>query len=494
MTHDQPFLSALRQKLHCAAYLSLQALRRRPVAAHMRLLDQWDRLAPADYQALCRKRLHDALAYAKLNVPAYSTGRWTSARAKDLNTWPILDRQFLQQHPDALNTMTGQKLVYRRSSASTAKPVVVAWDPPAAAWAWGNEYHGLSWHHLPIASSTLILWGREEPIVNCILNRTSFYHTGHFTADELDRAARRLIQQRPRLLWAMPSSAAQLARHIGHNYPHAPQPLVQFAKIGGEQVFPFQRDEIERYLGARIIEVYGCSEMGCVALECPRGAKHIFATAAHVEILREGQPAQPGEVGDLVITSLVNRAMPLVRYRNGDRASLSPHPCPCGLPHPILANLQSRDADLLYTCDGRQIHGSQIGHALEQYVGLPGLGSVRLIRFEQTDLHTWNVLAESDDPVTPTLRQQATHLVRSLFGQKCTVHVQTLRFLPREPSGKFRYYKTIAPTQRPAACPDDVHAASKPPATRPVQIATSMQATIETASPAIFSPNHAADM
>src|SRR5690606_40480301 len=115
--------------------------------------------------------------------------------------------------------------------------------------------------------------------------------------------------------------------------------------------------------------------------------------------------------------------MPLVRYRNGDRARLSPDPCPCGLPHPVIAELQGRVTDVVIAADGRQIHGSAIGRALADYVGQPGLGSVRLVRFEQIDPQQWKVTAETDGPASPTLREQAGQLIRSLFGDACRVHV-----------------------------------------------------------------------
>ncbi len=97
-----------------------------------------------------------------------------------------------------------------------------------------------------------------------------------------------------------------------------------FVKLGGEQVYPFQRDEIAQHFGARVFESYGSTEMGPIAHECPAGSRHIMADHVYLEIFNGDEPAQPGEFGDLVLTSLFNRAMPLVRCRIGDRGQLSP--------------------------------------------------------------------------------------------------------------------------------------------------------------------------
>src|SRR5690606_31527741 len=99
------------------------------------------------------------------------------------------------------------------------------------------------------------------------------------------------------------------------------------------------------------------TEVGAISAECPAGALHVHAEVVHVEIVRDGEPAQDGEEGDILVTSLTNRAMPLVRCRVGDRGTLSHEPCPCGLPHPVLTRVVSRAADLYPAADGRLVHG-----------------------------------------------------------------------------------------------------------------------------------------
>jgi phenylacetate-CoA ligase len=84
---------------------------------------------------------------------------------------------------------------------------------------------------------------------------------------------------------------------------------------------------------------------------------HILPAAGIVEILREdGSPCDPGEVGEVVATGLLNDAMPLIRYRLGDYAAWAEEQeCPCGNVHPIMAHLEGRVDDYLMTTDGRKI-------------------------------------------------------------------------------------------------------------------------------------------
>src|SRR5690606_33347059 len=111
-------------------------------------------------------------------------------------------------------------------------------------------------------------------------------------------------------------------------------------------------------------------------------------------IVRDGLPVAPGEFGEIVATTLVNRGMPLVRCRIGDLGVLSPDPCACGRPQPVLAALQGRAADLVFKPDGTPVHASVLGRALERYAGRPPLAAAQKVQFEQLGRCDWKVRIE----------------------------------------------------------------------------------------------------
>jgi len=98
--------------------------------------------------------------------------------------------------------------------------------------------------------------------------------------------------------------------------------------------------------GCRVFTHFGMTEtgFGC-AVQCPAGEGH---HVRHPELLleivepRTGEPLPPGSRGELVITLLASEAMPLVRYRTGDLASLLHGPCPCGGTLPRLGRVEGR--------------------------------------------------------------------------------------------------------------------------------------------------------
>src|SRR5690606_10831851 len=341
---------SFERRLHRSMYLGAQRLRGRPIGKLMRRLAEWDRLDAEAYSALSRARLEEMLTFAAARVPLYRSGPWTDVGggAADIARWPLLDRRLIAEDRDALiPDGTSRRLLFaRRSSASTGTPVVVSWSLRGIAWSWAAEYHPMLWHGLEIGARTLRMWGSSYRLENFVLNR-HFVPAHDLTPERLEEAVRYIETQQPDLIWGTPSAVHELARHIGRTRTADVDGLrVPFVKVGGEQFYAFQRDDILRHLGGRVIESYGCTEMGPIAAECPAGAMHVLTTNVHVEIFRDGQPAAPGELGEIVATTLVNRGMPLVRCRIGDLGALSPNPCACGRPQPVLAALQGRAADL----------------------------------------------------------------------------------------------------------------------------------------------------
>lgn len=93
---------------------------------------------------------------------------------------------------------------------------------------------------------------------------------------------------------------------------------------------------------------YGCSEGGVMGYECKQGHMHLNADWILFEPVDSAhQPISAGQFSDrTLITNLANRVMPIIRYELGDRVSLSPAPCPCGITLPVV-NVEGRTDEVL---------------------------------------------------------------------------------------------------------------------------------------------------
>lgn len=109
----------------------------------------------------------------------------------------------------------------------------------------------------------------------------------------------------------------------------------------GETSAPARLAKIAALWGVRLVSAYGSTETNSLALPCPHGALHLVEGRHFFEVVspRSGSRVPAGEEGELVLTSLRTRAMPLIRYRTGDRVRVREAPCPCGGAGRVLEHL-----------------------------------------------------------------------------------------------------------------------------------------------------------
>jgi phenylacetate-CoA ligase len=97
----------------------------------------------------------------------------------------------------------------------------------------------------------------------------------------------------------------------------------------------------------------------------------VNADVLHVEVLGPGDRVLPaGEEGRIAVSVLPNHAMPLLRYRTGDRGWLLPDRCACGSPLPLLGVVTGREADTLILGPGRRVTSYALTTALERIAGM----------------------------------------------------------------------------------------------------------------------------
>ncbi len=122
--------------------------------------------------------------------------------------------------------------------------------------------------------------------------------------------------------------------------------------LGAEPHSEQTRKRIEALYGVDAYNSYGLSETNGPGLsfECHlKDGLHIWEDSYIVEIISpEGdEPVPPGQVGELVYTTLQREAMPLIRYRSRDLASFIPEPCKCGRTHRRISRIQGRIDDMI---------------------------------------------------------------------------------------------------------------------------------------------------
>lgn len=191
--------------------------------------------------------------------------------------------------------------------------------------------------------------------------------------------------------------------------------------IGAEPHTEEHRRRIEEMFGVRAFNSFGLSEMNGpgVAFECTeQNGLHVWEDAFVVEIIDPEtlEPVPDGEIGELVMTTLDRRAMPVIRFRTRDLTRILPGPCPCGRTHRRLDRISGRSDDM-FIIKGCNVFPMQVEGILMK---LPEIGDdYRIILQTIDDQDEMIVEVEvkkewfrGDLTLLDRLQKHITHLIR----------------------------------------------------------------------------------
>ncbi len=190
---------------------------------------------------------------------------------------------------------------------------------------------------------------------NHLVYRTVPLNTASISETDFETYVRKLRRLRPRILLAYAQSAVAFCRFLRSRCISD----IRFDSIitTAEVLLPEQRLFLEEVTGGKVFNRYGCREVSVIASECEfHTGMHVNAEALYVEIVP--RPGDAPGTGRIVITDLLNRSMPLIRYEIGDVGSWAPkQDCPCGRELPLLGEVHGRTTDFLQLRDGRRLSG-----------------------------------------------------------------------------------------------------------------------------------------
>lgn len=159
---------------------------------------------------------------------------------------------------------------------------------------------------------------------------------------------------------------------LAHNLrgsQHSCQPF-SAASVYGQTLTAETRAEMQSAFGCKVFNTYRSEEFSVIAHQCEAlDGLHIVAESYIVEILKDGKPAKPGQVGEVVITDLNNYCMPLIRYRIGDYAIATDplEQCSCGRGLPIIRDVQGREESIFEGSNGKYIPSSFFSELFKEY-------------------------------------------------------------------------------------------------------------------------------
>lgn len=401
------------------------------------------RLSPADLRELQERKLRALVQHASEYVPYYrslfdSVGLSPEdiRHLEDLKLIPVTTKDDLRAAgiERTISKETDlQACTLRRSSGTTGKPFEVCYGDREMRDRRLIAFRGLlSMGFSP--RDRLCLFGVPKPYRRRIHHRLGLYRTDSVSVLlPLDEQIARLERMQPSYLSFWPTPMRTVLHHLGGHLSRIVRPK---AMIASAEVLPDSlRNELHADLSPELFISYYACECGEIATECrAHEGLHVNADQLILECVQEDdRPAAPGDVGAVVITSLYQHAMPLIRYRLGDLASVARKACSCGSPFPLMSPPQGRNEEVIRLPSGSILSMIRIGYAL---VAFDEIDQYRLIQ-ESIDRLTLLLVmrAGSGSGLIPQVRAK----VLERLGEAIHLDIQLVDSIPEE-RRKFRRF------------------------------------------------------
>lgn len=346
---------------------------------------QW--LSSAELKQLQLARLQRLLWHAYVHVPYYRKmfveANLTPRDIRglgDLEKLKMLSKQDVSENLyfDLFSEKHDKRKMHKiATSGSTGHPFVTYADQTQLEIRFASTIRSAEWTGWRVGDKQARLWHQTlgmnrvqvfKEHFDAFLLRRTFIPAFELTAEGLDQLAIKLNKIKPVLIDGYAESLNFLATYLtqGGKLEFSPKGVMSSAQMLTEQT----RTQIESGLQSKVFDKYGAREFSGIAYQCDSSEDHHVLDESYiVEVIKEGRPAEPGELGEVVITDLNNFSVPLIRYRIGDLAVAADNtvPCECGRGLSRIGKIEGRTQALIHCANGRWIPGTFFAHFFKEY-------------------------------------------------------------------------------------------------------------------------------
>ena len=406
-------------------------------------------MSPEEIAEYHRQTLLENYAYARERVPYYRehpelyppADQGLSA-SQVLTLLPILDKATVRGWMEDFYARPLPLLTtFHTTSGTSGSPLRLA------ATLWERGFHTAIYDHWEarvagrFAPRTLFLSGFMTPTAGGRdlywrdpISGNVFLSIYALNVAHRDAIADLIRRMRPQLIYGYASTVHNLAQMLGDSVADSKDTRVSI--VTSEVLYPTWREEIQKNICCRVYDLYGSQEGSHMALECEMGRMHLHPMVGLLEIVDDdGRPVPAGRSGQVLVTSLIRRTMPLFRYRLGDSIESTGFAtdCPCGLSWPTIGSVDGRSEDLIVTRDGRRI-GYLCFHATKN---LRGVAESQLVQVD-FERFIFNIVLSSSWSACSVQEAQILEQLRTRLQTEVSVEFRYLPEIPRVSRGKFK--------------------------------------------------------
>lgn len=421
-----------------------------PIAKARTELDTILSLSESEYETFLATKKEEILAYHLKYNPHYRDLIGT----KLIENWediPVMKKiHFQKPLADRLSAGFTRKNVYvNKTSGSSGDPMVFAKDKFCHALIWVNIMRRFRWYGLDFNQSWQArFYGMPlDFIANTQLRLKDFLsHRYRFNIfDFSDAAMKKMVAKFRRAKFdyinGYTNSIVLLAKYLQKNdlYLNTICPSLQVCIVTSEMLLEEDKKLLEERFRIPIINEYGSAELDIIALENPEGVWKINSETLYVEILDENDQVLPyGEEGRIVVTSLYNKAHPMIRYEVGDIGILDEKST---LQNPILKKLIGRTNDVAILPSGKKSPGMTFYSITKKL--FEDDGNVKEFVITQTKPDTFEIDYTSDIELTTKEITEIEQVLGQFLEPNLTYIFSRKEQIQRSKSGKLKQFISL---------------------------------------------------
>jgi phenylacetate-CoA ligase len=418
-----------------------------------REMERWDTGRIREFKLDNLKQLaHSAYAHVPLYRQLWDKAGVHPDDIRDLNDlfrFPRVTRKMIREAGDlALDVRYPKKKLRKvQTTGTTGESITIYKDKEHQSWFIAGVFLGWEWAgcepgdrilRLDISKNTRLKGRIEDRIFNWKRVRSSEFNEAFYKS-----FTEQAISFRPIMIRTNPIILYHLAQHLLKEGISDLRPRV--INSTACPLYPPHREVIEKAFGCPVLDTYGAAEM-IIAHQCEEGSYHILPSG-HVEVDTERQ--EFGDTGPqrLLLTSLTNRAMPLIRYDIADMGNMGTGMCACGRTWECLSTIYGRETDIIPTPSGNYLYYL---HFFKLFNSFEGIDQYQI---EQKDISKVSIYLVTNRHYDKNLHEpMITHYLTEVGGPGLNIEIKYVDSIPIPPSGKYRYIishvKDTLPSQR----------------------------------------------
>lgn len=423
---------------------------------HYKQFSEWSKTSFEEFKERQFRHLSHLLDYSYKNIPyyrqilsetsIYHKGSIKLQHIDQFSELPILTKDIIRSEGENMyvsSSVRKERGAYTNTSGgSTGEPIKVIQDRE-----YGRSASGLFAFIKSIRtnnpySDSVYLWGATRDlygeknnirgVVIDVLNNMKKFNSAKLTPENIRYFIDYINNKKPSLIVAYVNSIYEVALFAkANNIKVVPQKAIH---TGAGQLFDFMREAIESVFQTKVYNHYGGREMGAIATECSAfDGLHILGDAKYVEVVDEDGNSKPEEEeGDILVTTLNNFSMPLIRYKVEDRGIMSTYKkCKCGIVYPKLSRVTGRISNNFRLADGGIVSGEYLTLTFNHVKGVINF------QIKQVDYNFLEIsIVTNQHYHKKQTEQHITQKMMKLFGTQLNIKFLYVTEIPTTASGK----------------------------------------------------------